>query len=216
MPRAAWSAACAGIQSADKDRQKAEGEKNVLNRDSQDKRIAGISDFPSKESFHSANHGQREREKRKIRAGIEQRIFPAKDTGESIRQGGGSLSISGISNMKTFAEYIEEIVSRLALLDPYKIILFGSQASGTYTEDSDIDLFVVLDSEIVSQTYEEKMHNYLTASNQIAEINERVPIDLIVYTKAEYDILEENNVSFINEVRKTGKTLYEKASKGLA
>ena len=118
--------------------------------------------------------------------------------------------------MNSYAEYIEEIVAKLILLDPYKIILFGSQASGTYTEDSDIDLFVILDSERVSQTYEEKMRNYLTASNQIIEINERVPIDLIVYTKAEYDILEENNVSFINEVRETGKTLYEKESKRLA
>ena len=114
------------------------------------------------------------------------------------------------------AEYIEEIVAKLVILDPYRIILFGSQASGTYTEDSDIDLFVILDSERVSQTYEEKMHNYLTASNQITEINKRVPIDLIVYTKAEYDILEENNVSFINEIRKTGKTLYEKTGKRLA
>ncbi|MDP3465578.1 MAG: nucleotidyltransferase domain-containing protein [Sulfuricurvum sp.] len=38
-----------------------------------------------------------------------------------------------------------EIVERLKPLDPDKIILFGSYAYGTPTEDSDIDLFLVKD-----------------------------------------------------------------------
>ena len=40
-----------------------------------------------------------------------------------------------------------EIVTRLKPLDPEKIILFGSYAYGTPTEDSDIDLFLVKDTE---------------------------------------------------------------------
>jgi len=36
-----------------------------------------------------------------------------------------------------------EIVERLKSLDPDKIILFGSYAYGTPTEESDIDLFLV-------------------------------------------------------------------------
>jgi len=41
----------------------------------------------------------------------------------------------------------QEIVERLKPLEPEKIILFGSYANGTPTEDSDIDLFLVKDTE---------------------------------------------------------------------
>ncbi len=114
--------------------------------------------------------------------------------------------------MKTNAEYIEEIVSKLQGLSPHKIILFGSQATGSYTEDSDIDLIIILDSKNIPQTYEEKMKNKLAVRNCLFEINEHVPIDLLVYTKAEYDIIEKAKTSLIKEINNTGKILYEKAS----
>ena len=39
----------------------------------------------------------------------------------------------------------DEIVQRLKPLNPNKIILFGSYAYGTPRDDSDIDLFLVMD-----------------------------------------------------------------------
>lgn len=51
-----------------------------------------------------------------------------------------------------------EIVERLKPLNPDKIILFGSYAYGTPTEDSDIDLFLVKDSsDDTNYTVEAKM-----------------------------------------------------------
>ena len=97
-------------------------------------------------------------------------------------------------------------------LDPYKIVLFGSHAIETQGEGSDIDLLVILDSEAISQTYKEKMKKKLMVRNKIIEINERVPIDLIVYTKAEYEIMVKHGSSFLKEITTSGKTLYEKAS----
>ncbi|MDQ1298686.1 MAG: uncharacterized protein QG558_1225 [Campylobacterota bacterium] len=41
----------------------------------------------------------------------------------------------------------DEIVERLKSLNPDKIILFGSYAYGKPTEDSDIDLFLVKDTD---------------------------------------------------------------------
>lgn len=38
-----------------------------------------------------------------------------------------------------------EIIKRLSPLDPDKVILFGSYAYGTPTQDSDIDLFLIKD-----------------------------------------------------------------------
>lgn len=50
----------------------------------------------------------------------------------------------------------------------------------------------------------------------IREINKKVPIDLIVYTKAEFDILKKGKVSFINEINKSGKVIYDKTDRKLA
>ncbi len=114
--------------------------------------------------------------------------------------------------METRTNYIDNIVSRLLTLDPYKIVLFGSHAIETQGEESDIDLLVILDSEAISQTYKEKMKKKLMVRNLIIEINKRVPIDLIVYTKAEYEIMVKHGSSFLKEITTSGKTLYEKAS----
>lgn len=115
-------------------------------------------------------------------------------------------------NTKTNADYIDRIVSRILVLDPYKIILFGSRAAETSTAESDIDLLVILDSEAVSKNYGEKMKNTLAVRNSIYEINKYVPIDLVVYTRAEYRIIEKEETSFIKEINTNGLILYEKAS----
>ena len=103
------------------------------------------------------------------------------------------------------------IVSRLLPLNPYRIILFGSHAHGKADEDSDIDLLVVLDSASISQTYEERMRKRLMVRDRLHDINRRTAIDLIVYTKAEYTMLEREGTSFVNEIQRTGMVLYEKA-----
>ena len=114
--------------------------------------------------------------------------------------------------MKPRTNDIRDIVSRLLTFDPYRIVLFGSYALGIEDSGSDIDLLVVLDSEVISQTYEERMKRRLIVRKSLQEINKQVPIDLIVYTKAEYQLLQRHGTSFVNEIESSGKTLYEKAS----
>lgn len=114
--------------------------------------------------------------------------------------------------MKTRTNDIRDIVSRLLTFDPYRIVLFGSYALEVEAPGSDIDLLVILDSEVISQTYEERMKRRLIVRKSIQEINRQVPIDLIVYTKAEYQLLQRHGTSFVNEIESSGKTLYEKAS----
>lgn len=105
---------------------------------------------------------------------------------------------------------IRDIVSRLLTFDPYRIVLFGSYALGMENPGSDIDLLVILDSEVISQTYEERMKRRLTVRNSVREINKQVPIDLVVYTRAEYELLQKQGASFLNGIESSGKTLYEK------
>ncbi|MCY3712563.1 MAG: nucleotidyltransferase domain-containing protein [Gemmatimonadetes bacterium] len=105
---------------------------------------------------------------------------------------------------------MNNIVTRLLPLDPYRIVLFGSHALNRNRLESDVDLLVILDSEIIAQTYEERMHRRVAVRHCIPEINKEIPIDLLVYTKAEYEYLLHQGVSFLNEIEKSGKTLYEK------
>lgn len=108
-------------------------------------------------------------------------------------------------------KHLPEITSSIKKANPYKIILFGSYTDGSFSENSDLDLLVVLDSPEVAQSYEEKMQNKLLVRRLIYSLSKQIPIDLVVYTKGEYDILSQNNASFFQEIKKKGKVLYEKA-----
>jgi predicted nucleotidyltransferase len=46
---------------------------------------------------------------------------------------------------------LNDLINSLKVSDPYKIILFGSYATGKETDDSDIDLMVILDTRLVRQ-----------------------------------------------------------------
>ena len=114
--------------------------------------------------------------------------------------------------METMSSTIHEIVSHLRTIDPFRIVLFGSHALETGELESDIDLLVILDSENISQTYEERMQGRLMVRESLQAVNKHVPIDLVVYTRGEYEFLQNHGSSFLKEIESTGKTLYEKAS----
>ena len=65
-------------------------------------------------------------------------------------------------------------------------------------------------------TYEERMQKRLMVRDRIQEINRKIPTDLIVYTKAEYELLQRHGISFLNEIEISRKILYEKASESVA
>jgi predicted nucleotidyltransferase len=114
--------------------------------------------------------------------------------------------------MEDHRKYIPEILRNLKQLDPYKIVLFGSYARGAFSEGSDLDLLVVLDSPTIAQSYDERMKNKLLVRRNIYELSKQVPIDLAVYTKGEYDLIAAHKTSFYHEINRTGKVLYEKAN----
>lgn len=100
---------------------------------------------------------------------------------------------------------ISEIVQRIAAgYDPDKIILFGSYASGIPDDDSDLDLFVVKDSDLPRPKRTIQVRKLIYGSG--------VPIDLIVYTPKEIEDSKDNKFGFVHRVLTTGKTLYERAN----
>ena len=102
-------------------------------------------------------------------------------------------------------EKISEIVNKIASgYDPDKIILFGSYAAGYPNENSDLDLFIIKDSDLPRPQRSVQVRKLLFGS--------MVPIDLIVYTPKELEESKKSHYSFVNEVLNSGKTLYERVS----
>lgn len=97
---------------------------------------------------------------------------------------------------------IEELKNRFVdHLAPMRIYLFGSYANGTFTEDSDLDFYIVVNDEV-------KDLSALTteAYRAIRRIKQR-PVDIIVGTKSRF---ENRKIipSVENEVYKKGVLLY--------
>jgi uncharacterized protein len=123
-----------------------------------------------------------------------------------------SLLCGNLSGMDRIEERLRQITAQLISINPYRVILFGSAADANASDPADIDLLVILDKNTVSQNYEEKMENRLLVRRSIYEISKEIPIDLLVYTKAEYALIRQNRSSFFREIDQKGKILYEKAS----
>jgi len=100
-------------------------------------------------------------------------------------------------------EKIEEVVQRIKInVNPDKIILFGSYATGNPTEDSDIDLLIIKDMELPRYKRVKEVKKYLRRI--------KVPIDVLVYTSKEFDEWKDIETSFISQINKKGTVLYER------
>ena len=111
-----------------------------------------------------------------------------------------------------FDTVLDNLVYLLKPSDPYKIILFGSHATGNSGRSSDIDIMVILDNNHVSKTYTERLNKKIYIRNLVLDINRKIPLDILVYSKEELKILKKNGNYLIEEIEKTGKIIYEKAS----
>ncbi len=106
--------------------------------------------------------------------------------------------------MKLETVAIEEIVSRIhRVVEPDKIILFGSAASGNMTWDSDIDLLVVIPSCPDTRKMAVEVHRALDGL--------AYPFDIIVMETARFE--ETKNVigGISHPANKYGKVIYENA-----
>ncbi len=107
--------------------------------------------------------------------------------------------------------FFDKIVCNLQVVNPLQIILFGSYAKGRVDEESDIDLVVILDLDLIPKTYDQKLALKVQVRESIYELSRQKPIDLTIYTRGEFEHLKKNRTSFYNEIMDTGKLLYEKA-----
>jgi predicted nucleotidyltransferase len=99
---------------------------------------------------------------------------------------------------------IEEIIKRVASnYKPGKIILFGSYAYGTPSEESDLDLLV-----IVKSSKQPRYQRAREIRKHLWGITD-VPKDILVYTQEEIDEWKEVKEAFITSIMEKGRVLYE-------
>lgn len=93
----------------------------------------------------------------------------------------------------------DRIVAGLA---PQKIILFGSYAWGSPGPGSDLDILVILSTSLSRRERRRRVSDLLRPR--------LAPMDIFVYTPEEIQRATQIKGSFVTEILKRGKTLYEK------
>ncbi len=101
-----------------------------------------------------------------------------------------------------------QLIERLKPLNLERVILFGSYAYGQPpSRDSDIDLIVVTTDSFVPQNFKENCEVYLKVSKRLRDIQTKIPIDLIVFTKPMYEKFVELKSMFSRKVLREGISL---------
>lgn len=101
------------------------------------------------------------------------------------------------------AKLLAEIVMRIRRVgDPYRVVLFGSHATGKGRPDSDLDLLIVEDSDLPRHR---RASRYLRALAGVFPAK-----DVIVWTPAEIASWANVPHAFISEVVREGVALYER------
>ncbi len=103
--------------------------------------------------------------------------------------------------MQSFDYKIKSIVEKLIkFYKPDLILLFGSAANETISEDSDVDLLIVKET---------KKHPIWRRVEVRKIIKADLPMDIIVLTPDEFQKLKQSGSMFIKDILKNGKILYE-------
>ena len=97
---------------------------------------------------------------------------------------------------------INEVINKIITgYHPEKIILFGSYARNEQTADSDLDLLIVKDTD---QSPVQRQRSVRSLFDK-----QQFPMDILVYTPAEFDKQKNWLNNIINIAVKTGKLVYE-------
>ncbi len=105
---------------------------------------------------------------------------------------------------RKIADLIPEIVKRFTASGPiHQIIVFGSQARGTPTSDSDLDLLVI-EKSVLSRHKEMVRLRRLLADFDF-------PIDVLVVSEAEFNDRSDSPSNVYYWAKREGKIIYDAA-----
>lgn len=96
----------------------------------------------------------------------------------------------------------EMVERRVAEFDPEQIYLFGSHAWGAATDDSDVDLCVV-----VSQSEENESERMFRAQRCLGRL--LAPADILVRTRTQVKACRSDHTSLEHQIIDQGRLLYD-------
>ena len=97
---------------------------------------------------------------------------------------------------------IDNVVRRIvAGIQPQKVVIFGSYAKGTATIKSDLDVLVIKETTLPMASRADDLKPMLSQG--------LIPIDVHVYTPEEVEEYGKEQFSFINNILRSGKTVFE-------
>lgn len=83
-----------------------------------------------------------------------------------------------------------------------RVVLFGSYANGHADENSDVDLLVVAESDQPRYRRSRELYKYFRPH--------RFALDIVMYTPKEVTQSSKTPVSFVSQVLREGKTIYDR------
>lgn len=112
-------------------------------------------------------------------------------------------ALTGIKSVEqvSFDEVMKKARRIVELFHPQTIIFFGSYLSNYRTQDSDIDLLIIVNEQVSS--FDKSVEISLALEHDF-------PMDIIVKTANEIKERIEKNDSFIQDILENGKVLYER------
>ena len=116
----------------------------------------------------------------------------------------GIESLSHITDSETMDNIKEITKCFVSQVNPLKVILFGSFADGTYTDESDYDFYLVIeDGRNVSDTTDK-------AYDAVMYVKKR-PVDIVVGTNSRFERKGKSKHSLLveGEVQRNGILLYD-------
>ncbi|MFA6569759.1 MAG: nucleotidyltransferase domain-containing protein [Bacteroidota bacterium] len=98
---------------------------------------------------------------------------------------------------------VQNIIERIiGLINPVKIIMFGSYSNNSQNKDSDLDLLIITDTQ---------EPRYKSASNLRMQLYPySLPLDLLVYTPTEYEKWKNTKNHILYNIENYGLTVYER------
>lgn len=102
---------------------------------------------------------------------------------------------------------MEELISKIVKeikekYEPIKIILYGSYSYGTQTQDSDIDILVI------KNTNERPIDRWIKLKKILRNVVKKIPISPLVYNPKEIEERLAIKDFFIKEILENGKVIY--------
>jgi len=98
---------------------------------------------------------------------------------------------------------VKQINTALAELELEEVFLFGSHASGTATEQSDLDLVVVVPEDPRISDFSGRVHWIQKIRRALDASGMRVGKDILVYSPSQWQELQASDSSFAREIRQS-------------